>query len=114
MAKYGEGDSRWIVEDRSDGANVHNWHWSEKDCMPWAKTRLAELFQGCTVSTARAAASSRSPRWRAWKGGIHQHTQGKNHPRVRSPPVLLCGNPGSAVGVSSMQAAVGKRGALWS
>lgn len=49
MAKYGEGDSRWIVEDRADGANVHNWHWSEKDCMPWAKTRLAELFQGLTV-----------------------------------------------------------------
>ena len=49
MAKYGEGDRRWIVEERPDGANVHNWHWSEKDCLPWAKKRLAELLQNLTV-----------------------------------------------------------------
>ncbi|KAA3472922.1 signal peptidase complex catalytic subunit SEC11A [Gossypium australe] len=28
MAKYGEGDKRWIVEERPGGANVHNWHWA--------------------------------------------------------------------------------------
>ncbi|XVF07392.1 hypothetical protein REPUB_Repub06bG0135000 [Reevesia pubescens] len=38
MAKYGEGDKRWIVEERPDGANVHNWHWAETDCLPWSKT----------------------------------------------------------------------------
>ena len=27
MAKWGEGDPRWIVEDRTDGTNVNNWHW---------------------------------------------------------------------------------------
>ena len=27
MAKAGEGDPRWIVEERSDGTNVNNWHW---------------------------------------------------------------------------------------
>ena len=27
MAKWGEGDPRWIVEDRTDGKNVNNWHW---------------------------------------------------------------------------------------
>ena len=27
MAKWGEGDPRWIVEERSDGTNVNNWHW---------------------------------------------------------------------------------------
>lgn len=27
MAKYGEGDARWIVEERKDGTNVNNWHW---------------------------------------------------------------------------------------
>lgn len=44
MAKFGEGDKRWIVEDRKDGANVHNWHWSERDCMEWSKKRFEELF----------------------------------------------------------------------
>ena len=27
MAKFGEGDPRWIVEVRPDGVNVNNWHW---------------------------------------------------------------------------------------
>lgn len=29
MAKWGEGDPRWIVEERPDGTNVNNWHWYE-------------------------------------------------------------------------------------
>ena len=28
MAKWGEGDPRWIVEEREDGTNADNWHWS--------------------------------------------------------------------------------------
>lgn len=28
MAKWGEGDPRWIVEERPDATNVNNWHWS--------------------------------------------------------------------------------------
>lgn len=28
MAKWGEGDPRWIVEERADATNVNNWHWS--------------------------------------------------------------------------------------
>ena len=44
MAKLGEGDARWIVADRQDGTNVHNWHWAEKDVLPWSKSRLAELL----------------------------------------------------------------------
>ncbi|KAI5078487.1 hypothetical protein GOP47_0006158 [Adiantum capillus-veneris] len=49
MAKFGEGDKRWIVEDRADGANVHHWHWAEKDCLPWAKKRLGELLQNVPI-----------------------------------------------------------------
>lgn len=49
MARLGEGDKRWIVEDRPDGANVHNWHWSERDCLEWARKRLAELLQNMKV-----------------------------------------------------------------
>ena len=26
MAKLGEGDARWIVDERADGANVNGWH----------------------------------------------------------------------------------------
>ncbi|KAG8367957.1 hypothetical protein BUALT_Bualt16G0126700 [Buddleja alternifolia] len=44
MAKMGEGDKRWIVEDRPDGTNVHNWHWSETDCLGWARTFLSNLL----------------------------------------------------------------------
>eukprot|EP00271_Cylindrocystis_brebissonii_P005175 TRINITY_DN17127_c0_g1_i1.p1 TRINITY_DN17127_c0_g1~~TRINITY_DN17127_c0_g1_i1.p1 ORF type:complete len:366 (+),score=79.83 TRINITY_DN17127_c0_g1_i1:180-1277(+) len=53
MAKFGEGDSRWIVEDRADGRNVHNWHWTEKDCLEWAKKRFGELLGCVTVVEGR-------------------------------------------------------------
>lgn len=44
MAKIGEGDPRWLVQERSDGANVNNWHWTELDCSQWAKDRLTSIF----------------------------------------------------------------------
>jgi len=43
MAKWGEGDPRWIVEERPDSTNVNNWHW----CAP----------PPCGRETARAAAT---------------------------------------------------------
>ncbi|KAL6072767.1 AHA1, activator of heat shock 90kDa protein ATPase [Balamuthia mandrillaris] len=46
MAKVGEGDPRWIVAERTDGTNVNNWHWTEKNLLPWAKKRAPELFEG--------------------------------------------------------------------
>lgn len=49
MAKYGEGDKRWIVEERADGTNVHNWHWAERDCLEWSRARLSALLTGLTV-----------------------------------------------------------------
>ncbi|KAJ7557769.1 hypothetical protein O6H91_04G008900 [Diphasiastrum complanatum] len=49
MAKFGEGDKRWIVQDRSDGANVHNWHWAEKDCLEWTRKRLGELLENVKI-----------------------------------------------------------------
>ncbi|CBI30001.3 unnamed protein product, partial [Vitis vinifera] len=49
MAKYGEGDKRWIVEDRPDGANVHNWHWAEKNCLEWSRTLLSKLLSELTI-----------------------------------------------------------------
>ncbi|KAK9811156.1 hypothetical protein WJX73_007263 [Symbiochloris irregularis] len=44
MAKAGEGDARWIVENRADGTNVHNWHWVEKNILDWSRQRLTELL----------------------------------------------------------------------
>ncbi|KNC76696.1 hypothetical protein SARC_10818 [Sphaeroforma arctica JP610] len=51
MAKWGEGDARWIVEERPDSTNVNNWHWSEKNCTPWSKKRIGELFNGTMLFT---------------------------------------------------------------
>ncbi|KMZ71719.1 Activator of 90 kDa heat shock protein ATPase [Zostera marina] len=57
MAKYGEGDKRWIVEDRPDGANVHNWHWSERDCMEWSRNMFSSLFRSLPILTGEGGLS---------------------------------------------------------
>ncbi|KAL3534148.1 hypothetical protein ACH5RR_002609 [Cinchona calisaya] len=49
MAKMGEGDKRWIVEDRPDGANVHNWHWSETDCLEWSRNFFTKTLSDQTL-----------------------------------------------------------------
>ncbi|KAG8648826.1 hypothetical protein MANES_08G042800v8 [Manihot esculenta] len=49
MAKYGEGDKRWIVEERPDGANVHNWHWAETDCLEWSRNLLSKLLSNLVI-----------------------------------------------------------------
>lgn len=57
MAEWGKGDERWKVEDRPDGTNVNQWHWSEKDCLAWCRQRLAQLFEGSVLlDTSRASA----------------------------------------------------------
>nr|CCC94414.1 unnamed protein product [Trypanosoma congolense IL3000] len=52
MARIGEGDPRWIVNDRKDGQNVNAWHWEERDlsndCHEELKRRLNELKLGGT------------------------------------------------------------------
>ncbi|XP_020599461.1 activator of 90 kDa heat shock protein ATPase homolog [Phalaenopsis equestris] len=49
MAKYGEGDKRWIVSERADGTNVHNWHWVERDCLEWSRSLLSSLLSDLTL-----------------------------------------------------------------
>ncbi|KAK4297341.1 hypothetical protein Pmani_030221 [Petrolisthes manimaculis] len=49
MAKWGEGDPRWIVEERPDATNVNNWHWSEKNASGWSKGKLKSLFEGLVM-----------------------------------------------------------------
>ncbi|XP_003741976.1 activator of 90 kDa heat shock protein ATPase homolog 1 [Galendromus occidentalis] len=49
MAKWGEGDPRWIVEERPDATNVNNWHWTEKDATQWSKDKLNALFTNLEI-----------------------------------------------------------------
>ncbi|XP_053445517.1 activator of 90 kDa heat shock protein ATPase homolog 2-like isoform X1 [Nycticebus coucang] len=49
MAKWGQGDPRWIVEEREYGTNVNNWHWTERDATTWSKGKLQELLVGIAV-----------------------------------------------------------------
>jgi len=54
MAKVGEGDTRWIVSRRSDGKNVDNWHWTEKDLFPWCQNQFELLFKDVAVPSTKA------------------------------------------------------------
>lgn len=49
MAKWGEGDPRWIVEERPDAVNVNNWHWTEKEASPWSRETFEQLFKGMVI-----------------------------------------------------------------
>lgn len=49
MAKWGEGDPRWIVEQRADATNVNNWHWTERDASNWSTEKLKGLFLAVRV-----------------------------------------------------------------
>ena len=50
MAKWGEGDPRWIVEERPDATNVNNWHWTEKNADGWSKNKLKVTCDHLSVS----------------------------------------------------------------
>lgn len=49
MAKWGQGDPRWIVEERPDATNVNNWHWTEKNASQWSKEKIKELFTNLVI-----------------------------------------------------------------
>lgn len=51
MAKWGEGDPRWIVEERPDAKNVNNWHWTEKNATGWSRDKIKELLTGLVTET---------------------------------------------------------------
>ncbi|CAL1272744.1 unnamed protein product [Larinioides sclopetarius] len=51
MAKWGEGDPRWLVEERPDAKNVNNWHWTEKNASHWSKEKFREILIGTKIET---------------------------------------------------------------
>jgi len=53
MAKWGEGDPRWIVEERPDATNVNNWHWTEKNADAWSKKKLEELLVNFVIEDSK-------------------------------------------------------------
>jgi len=55
MALKGHGDPRWIVENRPDGTNVNNWHWTETDYTSWSKQKLTEMLSGLSIETSEIA-----------------------------------------------------------
>lgn len=55
MAKIGEGDQRWIVNDRADGTNCGNWHWEEKDLSTATHEALKEKFKNLELTPDGAA-----------------------------------------------------------
>jgi activator of HSP90 ATPase len=57
MAKWGEGDERWIVQDREDGANVNAWHWEEKQRIHWVKERIPQILVGLAAEGAKEVAT---------------------------------------------------------
>lgn len=55
MAKWGEGDPRWIVEQRADATNVNNWHWTERDASNWSSEKLKTLLLAIRAENAEGA-----------------------------------------------------------
>uniref|UniRef100_A0A7S0UUB9 Activator of Hsp90 ATPase AHSA1-like N-terminal domain-containing protein n=1 Tax=Polytomella parva TaxID=51329 RepID=A0A7S0UUB9_9CHLO len=53
MAKWGEGDPRWLVEHRDDGVNVNGWHWTEKNIIHIVKEKTSELFSNFELKTKK-------------------------------------------------------------
>lgn len=60
MAKWGEGDPRWICEERADATNVNNWHWTEKNAAGWSKNKLKELLVGLVVENDKFSVKFKS------------------------------------------------------
>jgi len=72
MAKWGEGDDRWKVQELgTTGRNVNGWHWEESDVLPWAKRRLSELFPSTLVLLADGSGGS------GGSGGLQVTADGK-------------------------------------
>jgi len=59
MALVGQGDPRWIVTNREDGANVNQWHWTELDFSKWAENRTVELLTGLTLDNEKIIANTK-------------------------------------------------------
>lgn len=53
MARWGQGDPRWIVEDRPDSVNVNNWHWREKSADKWSEQFFRSALNNLAFKDAK-------------------------------------------------------------
>jgi len=37
------------ADSKVNKKNANSWHWEEKNCMPWAKTRITEMLKGAKI-----------------------------------------------------------------
>eukprot|EP00092_Neocalanus_flemingeri_P016423 GFUD01017773.1.p1 GENE.GFUD01017773.1~~GFUD01017773.1.p1 ORF type:complete len:252 (-),score=79.11 GFUD01017773.1:15-770(-) len=80
MAKWGEGDPRWIVEERPDATNVNNWHWTEKNADRWSKSKIKELFTNHLIEDPGVG--------RVWVEGV-ERCEGEARVNSRKGKIIL-------------------------
>mmetsp|Transcript_6043 Transcript_6043/g.8175 ORF Transcript_6043/g.8175 Transcript_6043/m.8175 type:complete len:167 (+) Transcript_6043:217-717(+) len=68
MAKWGEGDPRWKVEERADGTNVNGWHWQERNCLGWSRTWMEEGMVGMTIRVPPEEATAKVSAFKSLEG----------------------------------------------
>jgi len=60
MARLEAGDPRWIVQEREDGRNCNNWHWTTKDVSANTKAELIATLTTCAFPAPLALAKIKS------------------------------------------------------
>ena len=74
----GEGDSRWIVQERDDGVNVNGWHWQERNMMGWGKDRMSQLLTAITFELPGSEGAARVVEISKFEGDASVNTRKGN------------------------------------
>lgn len=94
MAKWGEGDERWIVDERLDGKNVGSWHWEDISKIKWSKERLTELLTGLDAGIPATRATLSITEVKSITGEVRQETSlrllGSNMHACKHAMVMPC------------------------
>lgn len=80
MAKWGQGDPRWVVEEREDGANMNNWHWCGRGGRPGCGSGFRPSGAAGKDGEASLRPSRPVPWGRDGPGQISWHFLGRGHP----------------------------------
>lgn len=78
MAKWGEGDPRWLVSSREDGRNVGGWHWTEKSYTAWTKERIGDLVRDLGPPLQPGAGTAQIVRLKRMDGEVTVSTRKGN------------------------------------
>ncbi|EPY21286.1 hypothetical protein STCU_08614 [Strigomonas culicis] len=113
MAAVGEGDPRWIVSERKDGANVNSWHWGGARPLQ-AHARGAEEALRGPAHRGRVGGRPVLPRDRgAQRGKGRRHcgaAQGEDDVLLRAAPDAQVEGRGGGVGRGGVRQAGGAGG----